>query len=69
MQRDENDFASDDGVYIAEALIKKFHKITSKTVRKEIANLTVEPVVWRVTRAAFAKGNGNVLKFLREAQY
>ena len=50
LQRDENAFHEDEGLYIAEALMKKFPKITAKAVRKEIASLTNDPVIWRVTR-------------------
>jgi len=69
LKRNEFNFATDEGVYIAEALLKKMPVITSKNVRKEIVNLTFDPVDWRVTRVEFAKNNPNVLKLLREQNY
>lgn len=66
---DDRNCEDDEGQYIAATLIKKMPLITNKIVRKEIACLTTDPVNWRVSRVAFAKGNPKVLQLLQNDSY
>lgn len=69
LNRDQDAYDVNEGQYIAQALFEKFPSIKNIEMRKEIVNLTDDPVVWRVTKAEFAKKNPNVLKFLTQEQY
>ena len=69
LERNDNQRHIHDGFYIAEALFKKMPKIESKSVRKEIIEVTQDPVVWKVTREEFSNNNLKVLRLLKEQNY
>jgi len=50
-------------------LFSKLDKVTKKKLRNEIVGVASDPVQWRVTKQAFAKGNPNIEKFLKIATY
>lgn len=69
LRRKENNIANDEGLEIAEQLIKKLKEVTNINMRKRIMECAGNPPKWKVTREDFAQGDERVYKFVTETNY